>query len=247
MRSPLLASARLLLSSFIAHAVIAWTPEKPPAPRPMPSNPLLSRSSVLLSLLTTVAPTSALAFEGGVGGLGKTKPETGVVFFREEPPSQGSDGSIRAEVVVGKKPVLVAFTAPYPLAGAGLEARDRLQPESAFVQVVDGVKQVPQSKAAVKQLLLETVLSQQGKFGAYGAVTDVKVKALDGRENLYSLTFTTLTPGLRESDREALVLLASPNEGGVLILMTGTTRNRFAAQEGALRGIVDSFVAVAAP
>jgi hypothetical protein len=61
-------------------------------------------------VVTTTATTSTLlqpvhAFEGGVGGLGKTKPETGVEFLSS--PFQSNDGWVSAEVVVQASPFLL--------------------------------------------------------------------------------------------------------------------------------------------
>jgi len=219
-----------------------------------------------LAFLSALAPdTAANAFEGGVGGLGKTKPSTGVVLLDAEssPPFQDpKTGYVSAELLLnGKQPVRVSFEAPWPLlpTTAGLEARDLQQPESAFVQVVAGAPSVPSDAKSMRQLMLDSVLSQQGKFGAYAAPTDVKVKKVpsvssgDGNGNddlpTYSVTFTTFTPGLRESERQLLVKPATVTSAAdaVVLLVVGTTRQRFASRQEAMQRVCDSFEVVATP
>ena len=206
----------------------------------------------------------ALAFEGGVGGLGKTKPQTGVRLWDEaSPPLQTSAGAVAAELDVAGRPVLVTFAAPWPLlpTTAGLEVRDLQNSESAFVQVVagDGAKSDPTTKAGMLQFLLDSVLSQHGKFGAYGAPMDVKVQQFvveTGRDGgaagvTCAVPFTTFTPGLRESERQLLVRavrVGARSSGGSWILwVVGTTRLRFAAQRPVLQQVLESFRAVPAP
>jgi hypothetical protein len=66
--------------------------------------------------LTT--PNGAVnAFEGGIGGLGKTKPATRIVLWNEDSSPVGQDtstGQISAELKVAGQPVLVSNVAPWP-------------------------------------------------------------------------------------------------------------------------------------
>ena len=57
----------------------------------------MDRSSFLATLSSvTLGATTANAFEGGIGGLGKTKPETGVELFSElSAPVQNAAGRDR--------------------------------------------------------------------------------------------------------------------------------------------------------
>ena len=246
-------------------------------------------------------PLPALAFEGGIGGLGKTKPETGVEFFSadEKLITQGKNGIVSAEIAVHQQPLLVSFYAPpaWPLSGtaAGLEARDLAQPEATYVHVVTtdntnsavNVEKLPiveitnpesgktvqgLSKSALKEVLLQSVLAQQGKFGAFGSPTDIKVKkwkdasapmALVGGTRsldlgIYQVSFVTLTPGLRESERVLLVNTrlvqfasannnSSSNKSALVMLVTGTTRQRFSSQETLLERVSQSWEVVPAP
>jgi hypothetical protein len=209
----------------------------------------LSRKTFLHSIFFTAhitAAAPALSFEGGIGGLGKTKPETGVVFLSDP---LAINGLVNGELMMPDGlPLLVSFQVPknWPLlAGSGLEARDIETADSAFLQVVENVKVPPTSSEQIKALLLESLLSMKGKFGAYGSPTDIKVKSLE-KSGLYSVSFTTLTPGQRESDRKIFLQAVSFGRS-ILLFVVGGTRQRFTRQEPVFRQIVDSFVATPAP
>lgn len=179
------------------------------------------------------------AFEGGVGGLGKTKPDTGVVLWEGSAPLQNQQGIVSAELNVDGNPVLVEFTTPWPLlpTTGGLEARDLQSSESAFIQVIPpstSEKQFP-------KVVLDTILGSRGKFGAYGTPTDVKIKKVE--DDLYMATFTAYTPSMRESERSAYLKVG----GSGVVLVTGTTRARFKSQQDSLKKVADSFVAILAP
>ena len=54
---------------------------------------------VLSAAAASIAADTAYAFEGGIGGLGKTRPETGVVFWNDESvPLQNTAGTVSAEL-----------------------------------------------------------------------------------------------------------------------------------------------------
>jgi hypothetical protein len=198
-------------------------------------------------------PPPASAFEGGVGGLGKTKPVTGVEFFEENStPIQNAKGIITSEIQsTTGKPILVEFQTPWPLLSttSGLEARDLRSSESAFVQVIPVSNSNWKDRKAFQELLMNSVLASQGKFGAYGTPVDIKVKPVktsDAEEILYSVTFTSYTPAMLESERQ-LWILPKQIDNTLVMLVVGTTRNRFPSQESTFNKVVDSFLAVAAP
>lgn len=213
--------------------------------------------SILVTIAATTKTPVAQAFEGGVGGLGKTKPDTGVDFL--SPPTQTDKGFVAAELLVAQSACRVTLQSPWPLLSTtdGLEVRNVPEPESAFLQIVQTPAAAALTKKLVKQVFMEeSILSSQGKFGAYGAPTDVKVQAVEeGNTNLWQVTFTALTPGLRESDRKVYLKCipvganqnSNNNNTTWLVLVTGTTLQRFSKQQGALRKVVDSFQVVAAP
>jgi hypothetical protein len=194
------------------------------------------------------------------------------VFLEGSEPLQNSAGIVSAELLLvpdsGRsserpRPVRVEFSAPWPLlsGSAGLEARDLQTSESAFVQVVDGVGALPASNAAAKELLLKTVFSSQGKFSAYGSPMDVKVRKIEtgGGVNdddndtavvtppaLYSVSFTTFTPGLRESERQAAIGCRLVGNS-LVMLVAGTTAQRFKSQQELMERVASSLQAFEAP
>jgi hypothetical protein len=207
------------------------------------------QQSVSLLVITLVfqPKTTSYAFEGGVGGLGKTKPETGVTLREGFVPLQNSQGIVSGEIVspVNGRPILIQFQSPWPLlpTTSGLEARDLREPESAFVQVVPNKKRWSDEGNA-KKVISESVLAQQGKFGAYASPFDIKVKALT--DNVVECKFTTYTPSMRETDRQVLIKQQEA-DNTLVLLVAGTTSLRFPAQRNTLLNVIDSFEAIAAP
>ncbi|CAB9498727.1 expressed unknown protein [Seminavis robusta] len=215
------------------------------------SDPSTTRSQFLQSTIALLLASSpAHAFDGGVGGLGKTKPETGVVLFSDlSAPVQNAAGIVSAELNIQNQPVLVTFQTPWPLlpTTGGLEARDLQQAESAFVQVVteNVPKENPLTKQSMKKLLMTSVFNQQGKFSAYGQPIDIKVKGTDDAA-VFAVSFTTFTPGMRESERQTLIKYSSVGSA-IVLLITGTTSIRYRKQEPVFQAVAKSFTAVAAP
>ncbi|KAL3943093.1 MAG: hypothetical protein SGBAC_002826 [Bacillariaceae sp.] len=185
------------------------------------------------------------------GGLGKTKPETGVELFEaSSTPIQNDKGIVSAEIKsINGKPLRIEFQTPWPLlrTTSGLEARDLRSSESAFVQVVPEVSSW-QSPKTFKKLLMDSVLASQGKFGAYGTPVDIKVKPLPGddRKGTFSVTFTSYTPAMRESERQ-LWIKPIVADSTIILLIVGTTKTRFPSQENSFGKILDTFLAVPAP
>jgi hypothetical protein len=225
------------------------------APQPCTSlqSPLNRRKVLGTAAASTIAILSpALAFEGGVGGLGKTKPDTGVILREGSAPIQNSKGFVTAEIVSDRgNPILVEFQAPYPLLGTtSLQARDLQQPESAFVQVIGSNTKKPTSNKALNALLTDNIFGSQGKFGAYGSPTDVKISPASNAEDniLYKATFTTYTPGMLESNRKILLNCQwCDDDSTLVVLVVGTTAARFKSQEATLTKIASSLVAIDAP
>lgn len=219
--------------------------------------PRLSRRSFILATTTAtqLIGGAAHSFEGGVGGLGKTKPDTGVVISTSMVPVQSADGVVSAELLVGSGggPLLVTFTSPWPLLGTagGLETRNVQSSASAFVQVIESVKPNSMTKTSVATLL-DPLFANQGKFGAYGSPFDVKVHKLSSSDDASSFTcevsFTTFTPGMRETDRRVLIRGVRPTSSCCwVLLVTGTTQQGFVAQRDVFSAVGDSFSVIPAP
>ena len=148
------------------------------------------------------------------------------------------------------------------LKSQGIESRDLANAEAAFVQVAP--KPDNYSGTLQKKFFIDTIFGPTGKFGAYGEATDVKVSKVPGGVDsestststsnnskqrvgdLYVVSFTTLTPAMRESDRKAYVSTKIVGDG-VFMLVTGTTMGRFRSKEGLLRRVAESFDCLEAP
>ena len=208
--------------------------------------------SLLLASASRTTPVQAI-FDGGIGGLGKTRPETGVVFVDDDiPAQQTAAGLVSAELLVDPSAgtvALVSFQAPWPLlsTSTGLEARDLATSDAAFCQVVPWSllpspftqQSTPKEAAKALQTALEaSVLAPQGKFGMYGAPSSIKVKPVPDDPTLFVLSFTTLTPGMRESDRKYYVSIPplpttttttttsnTNNKAPLVMLLVGSTAN----------------------
>jgi hypothetical protein len=109
-------------------------------------------------------------------------------------------------------------------------------------------------KKVFEQILLQSVLSSTGKFGAYGQPYNIQVKPIksieDSRQQqqqLFSVTFTSLTPAMRESERKVWIQSTVIDNDTLVMLVVGTTVARFPANEGIIQKVVDSFEAVKAP
>lgn len=232
-----------------------------------------SRRTFFTSLTTATLTTTGLsplllspkpspAFEGGVGGLGKTKPQTGIVYANADltPPTisgtpLGGGADFSAELLApdNRTPALLSFYAPWPMMrSGGIESRDLANPEAAFVQVapLGGAGGAGELSA---EFFGGTVFGPKGKYGAYGTPTDIRVRRAVGRGEgdptnaaLYTATFTTLTPSMIESDRKALIAVSVVGDG-VFMLVVGTTAARFKKQEGLLMRAAESFSVVEAP
>lgn len=208
-----------------------------------------------------------LAFEGGVGGLGKTKPQTGVTFYNPEQVSSqrqslSTPGIYSAEIIGPDNiPILISFYAPWPmLKSDGIESRDLTSTESAFIQVAPRPLNLndstttstgsSSSSSLPREFFEKSILSLEGKYGMYGLPTGIKVSKIHHDSNsqidLYALTFTTMTPAMRESDRKVYVSTKIIGNG-VYMLVTGTTVARFKGQEPLLRKVAESFECIEAP
>jgi hypothetical protein len=176
----------------------------------------------------SMIPSVAGAFEGGVGGLGKTKPETGVVFANPDvnvPESTSSTGEYNAELLSPDgTPAFLSFYAPWPLMrSSGIESRDLANPEASFVQVAPlpssnesnssngkNTRRVLDNDNLPASFFTSSIFGVSGKFGAYSAPLDIKIKKVDkgnasSLTSIYSATFTTLTPSMRGKVVSALL------------------------------------------
>uniref|UniRef100_A0A7S1TZP7 Uncharacterized protein n=2 Tax=Phaeomonas parva TaxID=124430 RepID=A0A7S1TZP7_9STRA len=126
------------------------------------------------------------------------------------PPKKGKGGYLREQLTTASgQRVEVTFASPYPAipTSAGVETRDMNSGDSAFVAAASLVGAQRLSDAP-RSFFTDAILGIQGKFGAYGAPQDVKfngdaAKGPNGRE--VEISFTALTPAMREVPRRILV------------------------------------------
>ena len=251
---------------FAHSSLLNMTPNKSSTEETSTTRQKFIHNIFLSSLTFTLPPSStflpqANAFDGGVGGLGKTKPSTGVIFANPEnieiASSISTPGDYNTELLSPDgTPAFLSFFAQWPmLKSTGIESRDLSNAESSFVQV----EKLPEGKSSgsslPKSFFVNSIFGQTGKYGMYGTPTDIKISKVrdggsgsgdDDRSSIYLASFTTLTPAMRESDRKALIAVSTVGDG-VFMLVTGTTAARFKSQEPILRKIADSFVCVEAP
>mmetsp|Transcript_26939 Transcript_26939/g.63270 ORF Transcript_26939/g.63270 Transcript_26939/m.63270 type:complete len:333 (-) Transcript_26939:113-1111(-) len=219
--------------------------------------------ALIIAQIDSVAEVKA--FEGGVGGLGKTKPVTGVEFFDESSsPIQNDKGIVSSEIKgTDGAPILVSFQTPWPLlpTSGALEARDIRSTESAFVQVVPlsliGSSQKWREKKQFQNLLMDSVFAAKGKFGAYGQPYDIQLKKVsdipnsidmdDSQPSIFTVTFTTLTPAMRESERKAMIVARKVGAGTIVLLVVTTTSARYSSNEKTFKTVASSFEAISAP
>jgi hypothetical protein len=225
---------------------------------------ILQSGGAALTLTTIIPIAEVEAFDGGVGGLGKTKPETGVELFDEtSAPIQNDRGIVSSEIKgMDGSPILVSFQTPWPLlpTSGALEARDIRSTESAFVQVAslstlgNNAKKW-KDKKQFQYLLMDSVFAAKGKFGAYGQPYDIQLKPVvqNSSDNDYTqasffaVTFTTLTPAMRESERKALIAAQQVGADTLVLLVVTTTSVRYSSNVKTFQTIASSFEAIAAP
>jgi hypothetical protein len=189
---------------------------------------------------------SGIVFEGGAGGLTKTKPNTGVKTAAgavdDERPKTTPAGPVAARLA-GRRglPVDVSFNAPFPTT-PGLVSRDYQTGDGAYVLVAP-------AKGALKAVVSQKVFTADGKNGSYGAPSDVRLKEsqpLAPGDEIFEYTFVALTPAMREVTKRVRARAIQVGDD-VFILVAGSTAARWKQAEPALAKAVDSFAARPAP
>lgn len=160
---------------------------------------------------------------------GKTKPDLGI-FLVSEPASSGK--TVSAELVLSGGVIgVAAFDSPWPLSTGGyydVEASTR-EGETAFLQVASLPKGTSIATAPAS-FISSALFSVDGRYGAYGAPTDIKIKEVagDGNGRSFDLSFTALTPSMNEVPRRGLVrALQASGSNDVLLLMCSSSAARW--------------------
>merc|ERR1719498_1130668 len=103
-----------------------------------------------------------------------------------------------------------------------VEVRDKAG-ASAFLQVAP----LPSGKALADvgdSFFTKAVFAAAGRFGAYGAATDIKVRAAEttgGRRTL-DVSFSALSPGGTEAPRRALITAIQPSGSTDAVMLVGS-------------------------
>lgn len=178
----------------------------------------------------------------------RSRPVTGVVLIEDIAESGKKDSpSVSADLVLDGGVIATAtFDAEpgYPLIRGmfyDVEVRSKTS-DGAFLAVAslpDGsqIADVPD------KFFTKAVFSTEGRFGAYGTPTDIKVVASEkGARRLLEITFSALSPGQTEVPRRALVAAIQP-EGSrdVVMLVGGATAAQWKKSEAALRKMASSY------
>jgi hypothetical protein len=180
----------------------------------------------MLVSLAAVAPAAlqpterAFALGAGTSVSGKSRPELGVILLDEV---TSTDKTLSAEIVLHGKPddsaniiATAAFEAPWPAARGlyyDVEAKSQKDGDkgSAFLQVI-ALPSGETVETASKKLFTKRVLAIDGRFGAYGEPTDVKITADSTATSQRSIDFgfTTQAPGGSELAWKATMRAVQP-------------------------------------
>mmetsp|Transcript_40806 Transcript_40806/g.67509 ORF Transcript_40806/g.67509 Transcript_40806/m.67509 type:complete len:311 (-) Transcript_40806:296-1228(-) len=245
---------------------------KPNIPTPTKHSPtsrrhFVSATGVLLSSLA-LRPGKAfpdsyqtgITFEGGAGGLSKKSADTGVQRLGLTISTLGaSGGKFLDEVELpGRSDGATALVVyDYPPSWkcsnklTAIDTRDLGSGDSAFVVV----RALPPALAAAAAgdvpaaLIKGAVFGKEGKFGAYGAPEDVKIKS-DVTESAtrrsLRVSFSTYTPAMRLVLKESYITVCLVDS--VLFILVASSSKARAKEAGpALAAAAASFRAARAP
>jgi len=247
---PALPSARCF-SPSTRRAVVAQGAALPlllALPRPAPAGgvPEGMKTSESYSNLQQIAPEITGTLGAGTMS-SRSRPSTGVVLLDEVQESgKAASPTITAELVLdGGVAATATFDALYPLNRGmfyDVEVRN-LAGEGAFLQVAS----LPDGKSigdVGDKFITKSIFSTEGRFGAYGAPTDIRVlgKSDKGATKLFDITFAALSPGGNEVPRHALVAALQPEgSNDVVMLVGGSTVSQWKKAEPNLRSMASTF------
>lgn len=196
-------------------------------PTALPRSVVL-RGALAAALATVELPPRPTLAISATTMSGKTRPELGVILAEA---ATVTGDTISGNVVLrGGLLATASFTSKWGLAEGGyydVEAKSK-DGDSAFLQVAA----LPKGKSLAEQpkgWLASQVASISGRYGAYGAPSDLKVLSdtptSTGRQ--LEISFTALSPGMAETPRRAIVAATQPpgsDEALLLVASTSATR-----------------------
>lgn len=176
----------------------------------------------------------------------RSRPSTGVVLLDEVQESGDKNSpTVSAELVLdGGVAATVTWASEFPLShGMFYDVETRAKTgEGAFLQVA----RLPDGKSMAEvsdSFFTKAVFATEGRFGAYGAPTDIRVlsSSREGAPRLLELSFAALSPGQTEVPRRALVAALQPEGASdVVMLVGGATTSQWKKAEPALRRMASS-------
>ena len=189
---------------------------------------------------------------------GKSRPQTGVVLRDGSDVSQDRNGAVLAEILTGTKAnpsaVLVSFVSPWKLETGpvfDVETRDGKTGDGAFLAVTKstGGKSLADLPSS---FFLERLFDPTGRFSFYGPPTDIKVKSskVEGDRRYIELSYSNLSQSTNaEIPRKAILVATIPQgtDNAVMLVASSTSSRWKKGSETAVRNVIDSFRATAAP
>ena len=214
----------------------------------LPAFESLSRRAALgaLATLAAVSPTAPAHAISATTMSGKTKADLGIILASE---TTTVGKQLLADLVLdGGVVATTTFDSKWPLAEGNyydFEAATR-DGDTAFCQVMPLAK--GESLASLpKTWFVNSIFGVDGRYGAYGAPTDVKLKEMDkeeGKARSFDVSFTVLSPSMAELQRKGVIrALQPPGSNDVLLLTASSSATRWAKTnaESEARAIQASF------
>lgn len=160
----------------------------------------------------------------------RSRPSTGVVLLEDVQEAGKKDApTVTADLVLdGGVLATAVFDAAsgYPLVRGmfyDVEVKGKAG-DSAFLQVaaLPGGKSMADMKDS---FFTKSVFATEGRFGAYGAATDIKVLSSDKGSSLriFDVAFSALSPGALEVPRRALVAAIQPEGSTDVVMLVGSS------------------------
>jgi hypothetical protein len=205
----------------------------------------LSRRVVISALATVplVPRLPAQAVGAGTSVTGKSRPELGLVLIDEV---KQTGNTLTAELALnGGVAATATFDAPWPVAkGLYYDVEAKSEKGSAFLQVVP-LPTGETVETASKKTFTKNVLKVDGRFGSYGAPTDVKITADEakGARRVIDFGFTTTAPGGADVNWKATLTALQPQGSpDALVIVSGAPVGRWKdGGEKLARGATSSF------
>jgi hypothetical protein len=160
----------------------------------------------------------------------RSRPSTGIVLLEDVQEAGAKDApAVSAELVLdGGVAATVTFQSEpgYPLIRGmfyDVEIKNQKGSDSAFLQVAS----LPSGKGIAEMsdsFFTKKVFSAEGRFGAYGSATDIKVLNSEmGTRRLIDVTFSALSPGGTEVPRRALIAAIQPEGATDAVMLVGSS------------------------